>query len=39
MKLQLKNCADPDGYIEVGLKGVAAKEKAAKPKPDGMTDA
>jgi hypothetical protein len=29
LKLALKNCADPDGYIEVGLKGTPVKEKKA----------
>jgi hypothetical protein len=27
MKLTLKNCADPDAFIEVGLRGVQAKAK------------
>jgi hypothetical protein len=28
IKLPLKNCADPEAYIEVGLRGTLAKEKA-----------
>lgn len=27
MKLTLKNCADPDGFIEIGLRATQAKEK------------
>ena len=27
LKLQLKKCADPDAYVEVGLRGTAGKEK------------
>ena len=27
MKLSLKNCADPDAFIEIGLRGVLAKPK------------
>ena len=28
IKLPLKNCPDPDGYIEIGLRGTVAKDKA-----------
>jgi len=30
-KLPLKKCADPDAYIEVGLKATASKEKKETP--------
>jgi hypothetical protein len=30
MKLPLKNCQDPDGYIEIGLRGTQAKDKTPK---------
>ena len=33
LKLALKGCQDPDGYIEVGLRGVAAQEKTPKGRP------
>lgn len=37
-KLALKNCADPDAYIEVGLRGVVAKEKKeSTPKNNSMS--
>ena len=29
MKLELKNCSDPDAYIEIGLRATLAKEKTA----------
>lgn len=27
MRLTLRNCADPDAYLEVGLKATQAREK------------
>ena len=32
IKLPLKNCSDPDGFIEIGLRGVLAKEKERRTK-------
>ena len=33
IKLPLKNCADPDGFIEVGIKGSPTKEKKSTADP------
>lgn len=33
IRLPLRNCSDPDGYIEVGLRGVVAKEKKQESTP------
>lgn len=30
LKLPLKNCSDPDGYIEIGIKGSQVKEKKSE---------
>ena len=37
MKLPLKNCADPEGYIEIGLRGVSAKEKTPRARESTVT--
>ncbi len=29
-KINLKNCADPEGYIEVGLRATVARDKTPK---------
>ncbi len=33
LKIPMKNCADPDAFIEVGLKGSQAKEKKSTTDP------